>query len=59
MRARNSCSPNLGGGGVGGICIFMDFNSKKKKKNPPVIHNEKSKEYALLVREEIEGEKPM
>lgn len=29
------------------------------KKNPPVIHNEKSKEYALLVREEIEGEKPL
>ena len=59
MRARNSCSPSLGGGGVGGVCIFIEFNSKKKKKNPPVIHNEKSKEYALLVLEEIDEEKPL
>ena len=58
MRARNSCSPSLGGGGVGGVCIFIEFNSKKKK-NPPVIHNEKSKEYALLVLEEIDEEKPL
>lgn len=50
--------PNLGGGGVGEVRTFIDFNSKKEKKIT-VIHNEKSKEYALLVLEEIEEEKPL
>lgn len=41
---------------MGRVRTFIDFNPKKEKKNPPVIHNEKSKEYALLVLEEIEEE---